>query len=79
MEGVLKQQVLDRYGLYSWCKKVCRLTIGEGLLHIIDEDECDENQSTASINLKDAIEAKEWAFSSDLTGFGFDLRTNIGI
>lgn len=70
MEGILKQQCVDSDGLYNWQRKMF-VVDEEGYLQISSL-----SQSTTDIirvPLSGAKYAKEWSFSSALSGFGFDI------
>jgi len=71
VEGFLKQQCVDASGLFVWERKLFSLDIGHLELHIKDADGTSESQS--SLSLKGVKYAKEWSFSSSVSGFGFDL------
>jgi len=89
LRGTLKQQCLDNQGLYVWEKKTFYLDIPNKTLTVtsssvshshdaITDNVSPINGMQTSISLRGAKYAKEWSFSSTLTGFGFDLVWSSG-
>ena len=92
LRGTLKQQCLDTQGLYVWEKKTFYLDIPNKTLTVtsVSSNHNQHNEATVStesptnnnlqtsISLRGAKYAKEWSFSSTLTGFGFDLVWSSG-
>lgn len=69
MEGVLKQQTIGNDGMYSWQRKHFRVDeYGNLFVKSIQGGE-----DSTRIPLSGAKYAKEWSFSSALSGYGFDI------
>lgn len=75
--GIVKFQSIDDNGLYTWQKMEINLYAVKGLLEM---KEMGPNQLTVNrlVPLKGIKYAKEWSFSSALSGFGFDVLWESG-
>jgi hypothetical protein len=76
MQGTIKFQCTDRNGLYSWEKRNCKLDVELGTFEIFGM--LDNDLQKELVSLGEAKFAKEWSFSSALSGFGFDILWNSG-
>eukprot|EP01032_Pedospumella_encystans_P018487 gene18487-21045_t len=71
LEGYLKQQCSDETGLLTWERKLFELDITHLELHVKQDESNPLPQS--SVSLKGVKYAKEWSFSSPVSGYGFDM------
>lgn len=71
LDGYLKQQCMDQNGLFVWERKLFTLDIPNLNLFVKDTDNGGDVQS--ALSLRGVKYAKEWSFSSSVSGFGFDL------
>lgn len=76
-EGVLKQQCQNEHDEYEWRQKHFALDIANGLLQVESVDE--PNPTKSQLSVYGATHAKEWAYSSALAGFGFDVVWSTGV
>ena len=74
--GSLKQQCLDKDGLYEWVRKTSKLNIHDGMLGMFLSANDQDPQS--QLSLIGAKYAKEWSISSAIAGYGFDIVWNSG-
>lgn len=72
--GVLKQQFSSSEGLYEWKRHQLRLDITNGIIESLDDVDVEQKIILAGY----AQYAKEWAISSPIAGFGFDIVTYPG-
>lgn len=77
MQGIIKYQCTDRNGLYSWEKRNCKLDVSLGTFEIFGIPDI-EGQKKEIVSLREVKFAKEWSFSSALSGFGFDILWSSG-
>jgi len=76
LHGIIKYQSIDDNGLYTWLRKKCLLHCEKRMLEM---ESFDENLSDKAVILLDGAKyAKEWSFSSALSGFGFDILWESG-
>lgn len=69
MEGVLKQQIVGTDGMYTWQRKLFRIDeYGNFLVKATNGGD-----DAVRLPLSGAKYAKEWAFSSAISGYGFDI------
>lgn len=71
LDGYLKQQCMDPSGLFVWERKLFTLDIPNCNLFVKESDTGVNVESAMS--LRGVKYAKEWSFSSSVSGFGFDL------
>ena len=84
-EGVVKQQFLDKMGLFEWSRKVMRIDVFNASLEMADASAKHVSSfqdvllsSIEKVSIIDAKYAKEWMFSTSLVGYGFDLAWKTG-
>jgi hypothetical protein len=76
VENFLKQQCLDPSGLYNWDRKRYRLSVGTGILEILDAglSEGTPASNDAKLSIRGAKYAKEWSILTPAIGsYGFDI------
>jgi hypothetical protein len=84
MSGLLKQQTLDSTGYYDWVIKHFVLDADNNELHVSSTPPSDDpgnahtDTEAIKISLSGAKHAKEWAYSSAIAGYGFDIVWSSG-
>lgn len=73
LEGNLQQQCVDESGLFEWVNKKFTLRKDQCLLEIKLLENSSEKKNVMQCSLIGARYALEWAVSSAIAGFGFDI------